>query len=49
MLHLDDYNAVHNEQPMLIPHDEPGQMNGVWLFAHERHQPLFTYFDRILL
>ena len=49
VLHLDDYNAVHNEQPLLIPHDEPGQMSGVWLFAHERHRPLFTYFDRILL
>ena len=49
VLHLDDYDAAHNEQPQLTPHEEPGQMSGVWFFAHQRNQPLMTYTSRMML
>ena len=49
VIHLDDYRAVKHEQSVLIPHEEPGQMRGVWAFAHQRHMPLYAYYNRILL
>ena len=49
VLHLDDYEALHKEQTLLNPHGEPGQMSGVWMFAHERNKPLYTYYNRMML
>ena len=49
VLHLDDYDAVHNEHSLMAPHEEPGQMNGVWLFAHQQNTPLYNYYNRMLL
>ena len=49
VLHLDDYRTVHDEQSMFTQHAEPGQMAGVWSFAHQRNTPLYTYQNRILL
>ena len=49
VLHLDDYDAMHNEDSLLAPHDEAGQMSGVWIFPHQQNTPFNTYNDRMLL
>ena len=49
VLHLDDYSAVHDEQSLLAPHDEAGQMSGVWVFVHEAGTPPRNDKNRILL
>ena len=49
VLHLDDYDAMHNEDSLLAPHEEAGQMSGVWVFAHQQNAPFNAYNDRMLL
>ena len=49
VLHLDDYAAVRHEQSVLTPHEDLGQLTGVWVFVHERNTPLRGYENRLLL
>ena len=49
VLHLDRYGAVDNEQSMLNPHQIPGQISGVWIFAHQQNKPLYVDYQRMLL
>ena len=49
VLHLDDYDAFWDEQTLLTPHEEPGQMSGAWVFVHQRNTPLHVYYNRFML
>ena len=37
-----------NRWSHLNPHEEPGQMSGVWFFAHQQNKPLMTYTSRMM-
>ena len=49
VLHLDDYEAVHEEQSLLRPDEDSGQMRGVWVFVHEHSTSLRVHVNRLLL
>ena len=49
VLHLDDYDVAVDEQVLLTPHQESGQIAGVWMFVHERSTTPHMFKNRILL
>ena len=49
VIHLDDYEVLNKGRVFSNPFGDPGQMSGVWMFAHGRNKPLHTYSNRLML